>query len=339
MKGKAYLAVVAIILFGVGGTAGGRWYRWHVRDQMAMAHAAIEGGDLRGAKLELRTAIRNNSGNAEAHFLLGTVQLQLGDPVAAERELTFAHKAGWDADAVMPMLARAILAQARYKDVLRDFPDEEATSAARTSILVSRALAQLGLRDVAAAQVSIAKARRSEPDSVDVSLTAARIALACNDPAAAEMDVDRAVEISPRSVEALIFRGELQHARGHDEAALGSFDAALAVAPGVAGARLERANILIANGQGEKARKDIDAVLKADVHNPIGNYLLACTLHSESRLAGGKCCLADGIAGHFESSSRGILPGGGEDQSGPGRASDRIGQQICCSYPKRRRGL
>ena len=45
-------------------------------------------GDLKSAQIDLRNAVRNDPQNAEAHYWLGRVAFELGDPVAAEREAT-----------------------------------------------------------------------------------------------------------------------------------------------------------------------------------------------------------------------------------------------------------
>ena len=269
-----YFVIILAIMLGGGAAAVSAWYWLHPRDPMGMARAAMSRGDLRSAQLVLRAAVRDSPGNGEAHFRLGTVQLQLGDAVAAEKELRLAQVAGWNGRAVAPLLARATLTQSHYEDVLKEFPVQDPASAEAAPLLVIRALAQIGLKDPDAAEDSVASARRMAPDLVDVPLADARIALARNDPSGAEQKLDRALEIDSRSVEALALKGALQHARGDDAAALRSFDAALAVAPDAASLRLERANTLIVLGRDQKARQDVDAILKANLRDPLGNYLL-----------------------------------------------------------------
>lgn len=271
---KKYFVIILAIMLGGGAAAVSAWYWLHPRDPMGMARAAMSRGDLRSAQLVLRAAVRDSPGNGEAHFRLGTVQLQLGDAVAAEKELRLAQVAGWNGRAVAPLLARATLTQSHYEDVLKEFPVQDPASAEAAPLLVIRALAQIGLKDPDAAEDSVASARRMAPDLVDVPLADARIALARNDPSGAEQKLDRALEIDSRSVEALALKGALQHARGDDAAALRSFDAALAVAPDAASLRLERANTLIVLGRDQKARQDVDAILKANLRDPLGNYLL-----------------------------------------------------------------
>ena len=277
MKKKYLLVVLAILLVGAT-AAGGAWY-WHrSHDQLGIARAAMARGDLRTAQIALRGLVRDRPESAEAHFRLGMVQLQLGDAVAAEKELKLALAAGWNRRAVLPLLARATLAQGRFKDVLTDFTADGLAPEEAAPLRVTQALAHLGLKEVQEAQDAAAEAERLAPQFVEAPLAAAHVALARNDPAAAERKVDRALEINPKSVEALLLKGELQHVSGRDDAAVATFTAALAIAPEAANIRLERANTLIAMNLDQQALQDVDAVLKSDARNPLGNYFQAVLL-------------------------------------------------------------
>lgn len=290
MKQKYFLVVLAILLVG-GAAAGGALY-WHrSHDQLGIARAAMARGDLRTAQIALRAMVRDRPQSAEAHYRLGAVQLQLGDPVAAEKELKLAQAAGWNRRVVLPLLARAYLAQGRFKDVLKDFFVKDLAPEEAGPLLVTLALAHLGLKDEAQAEQAVAEAERLAPDIVEAPLAAARIALARDDPAAAEQKINRALEINPRSVDSLILKGELQHASGKSEAAVLSFTEALAVAPDALNIRLERANTLMVLGQDKKAREDVDVVLKTDPRNPLANYFLAVLLVRASEWGGADVAL------------------------------------------------
>ena len=276
MKKKYLLVVLAILL--VGSAAGsGAWYWRRSHDYLGAARAAMARGDLRTAQIALRTMVRDRPQSAEAHYRLGAVQLQLGNPVAAERELKLAQTGGWNNHAVMPLLARAYLAQGRFKEV-KDLSVEGLAPAEAGPLLVTRALAELGLKEVPQAQEAAAEAERLVPNIGEAPLAAARVALVRDDPDAAELKIDRALEIDPRSVDALVLKGQLQHSRGKYDAAVAAFTKALAIAPDAINIRLERANSLIALNQGQKAREDVDAVLKVDARNPLANYFLTVLL-------------------------------------------------------------
>ena len=211
MKKKHLLVVLAIVLVAaVAAAAGWYWHRSH--DPLGLARAAMARGDLRTAQIALRSLLRAQPQSAEAHYRLGAVQLQLGDPVAAEKELKLAEAGGWNRQAVRPLLARAYLGQGRFKEVLAGFAVDDLAPAAAGPLLVARALAHLGLHELAEAQQTVAEAEQRAPQLAEAPLAAARIALAGNDLATAGQKINRALEINPHSVDALVLQGGLQHA-------------------------------------------------------------------------------------------------------------------------------
>jgi putative PEP-CTERM system TPR-repeat lipoprotein len=289
MKKRYLLVVLAILLVG-GVAAGGTWYWYRSHDYLGIARAAMARGDLRTAQIALRTMVRTRPQSAEAHFRLGAVQLQFGDPVAAEKELKLARAGGWNDRVVTPLLARTYLAQGHFKEVkdlsVAGLPPEEAGP-----LLAARAMAELGLTKVPEAQATIAEAERLAPNSVETSLAAARVALAHNDPATAELKVNHALEIDPHSVDAQLLKAQLLHTRGDYDAAAAAFTAALASAPNAVNIRIERANTLLALNQLQKAREDVDAVLKVDARNPLANYFLTVLLVRASDWQGADAAL------------------------------------------------
>src|SRR5580658_8121872 len=87
-------------------------------DYMSNARDSLKKGDLKSAQIDLRNAVRNDPQNAEAHFLLGRVSMELGDPVAAEREADAAKQRGYDPHQAIPLLTQALLAEGKYQQLL-----------------------------------------------------------------------------------------------------------------------------------------------------------------------------------------------------------------------------
>jgi putative PEP-CTERM system TPR-repeat lipoprotein len=263
------LPVFALVIIG-----GGLWWRYgRISDPFAHAQMLFDKGDLQGAVLELRNIARVNPQNVTAHFRLGQVDLRLGDPVAAEKELRQARDMGFDARSINPLLAQAYMTQGKYKELLREFSPQGLPPDQASPLLIMRAAAQLATGDNAAAQTSAAEAERLMPQSVDAQLNSARIALALHDLNGAETKVQRALSINPRSGEALLLKGQLQNLRGDRVGAINTFGEAIAAAPNLLSARLERANALVASSQDAKAREDVDAVLKVAPKNALAVFL------------------------------------------------------------------
>lgn len=75
------------------------------------AQQSLASGDRKSAIIQLKSAIQKNENNAEARFWLGKLQLEMGDFASAEKEFMKARKAGYDADTVNPLLAKALIGQ------------------------------------------------------------------------------------------------------------------------------------------------------------------------------------------------------------------------------------
>src|SRR3954468_505032 len=93
-------------------------------DDLADARKALQKGDLRTAHINLRNAVRSDPQNAEAHYWLAKVSLELGDPVAAESEVRAARDRGFDRRQTVPLLAQTLLSQQKAKELLAELqPD------------------------------------------------------------------------------------------------------------------------------------------------------------------------------------------------------------------------
>jgi len=260
-------AVVAIM-------AGGSWYVFgRSNDPIKNASYLLAKGDMRGAQIELRNAIKANPKNAEAHVRLAQLQLQGSDPVAAEKELKLARELKYDAKMVTPLLAQSYLAQQRFADVLSEIKTDGAHPVDDAKLLMLRAVAQIGLQDIPGARASLAEAQRLAPDNQDAPVTAARVFVIEKDLAGAERQIDRALAINDQRADALVLKGQLLAAKGDSAGALGYLERAVAAAPNAPGMRLERANQYLASGQDAKARADIDKVLAFQPQNGGAIYL------------------------------------------------------------------
>jgi putative PEP-CTERM system TPR-repeat lipoprotein len=248
-------------------------------DYLTQAQQMLAKGDLRGAQIQLRNAVRSNPSSGAAHFQLALTDLKLGDAVAAEKEARAAREAGYDAAAAISLLGQSYLAEGRASDLLKELtvgPKDDPAVAA--SILVVRGLALLAQDDPDQAQIALAEAERLAPQSPGPLLAQEQLALRRKDFAAAAQKLDRVLVLDPRSEEALLRKGSLAERQGDQVGALAAYDAAVATAPGAYAARLARAGILIAKGQFANAKADVDATLAAVPNNGTGILMRAVLL-------------------------------------------------------------
>src|SRR5664279_2634819 len=100
------------------------WPGLALADYLSDARAALQKGDLKTAQLQLRNAVRTDPQNAEAHYLLAQVHLELGDAPAAQKEAQAALERGYDSRLTVPILTRSYLMQQKFKELLQDFKVE-----------------------------------------------------------------------------------------------------------------------------------------------------------------------------------------------------------------------
>lgn len=272
-KNSTLLIVLAVLLLAGGAGAGAYFTFFRSSDPLKRAEQLAAAGDLRGAQIELRNAVRADPNSAEAHLRLAQTQLQLADPVAAEKEFKAARDLGADRWVILPQLGQVYMQQGRYQDLLTEIPPEGPKPEIAAKNLMLRAMAQVGMNDFTAANATLALAEKVAPGNVEVLLTASRLALALRDMPLAEKKVDEALKLDPNEVEALLMKGAVLNARGDRAGSLAMADKAVSLKPASTPARLDRANQLMTAGKDADAQQDVDQVLKLQPRNAGAIYL------------------------------------------------------------------
>jgi putative PEP-CTERM system TPR-repeat lipoprotein len=244
-------------------------------DYLSSAQASLKKGDLKSAQIDLRNAVRSDPQNAEAHFWLGQVSFQLGDPVAAEREAQAAQDRGYDPHKTVVLLTQALLGQNKFQDILDRLKPEGKDATLDASILVARGYAEIGLKRPEDAQKSFNAAEQAAPNAVEPLLADARLAVARADLNGAQVKIDRAIAAQPKSAEALLAKAQILRLKGDVTGAISVLDELVTDQPSVIQARLDRASLELAAGKNDAAKADIDMVLKATPGNVQAVYLVA----------------------------------------------------------------
>ncbi len=268
-SGTAAMAVLALCLCLAGFASAAH------ADYVSNARSSLKKGDLKSAQIDLRNAVRNDPQNAEAHFLLGRVSIELGDPVAAEREAQAARERGYDPHQAVPLLSQALLGQSKYQKLLDDLKPDGKDAGLDAAILVSRGYALIGLRKPDEAQKSFAEAERVAPNAVEPLLAEARLSVARGDLNGAGAKIDQAVAAQPKSVDALLAKAQLLRLKNDGPGSLAVLDDLIATQPSATQARLDRANLALAMNKNDLAKSDIDTILKGAPGNVQAIYLSA----------------------------------------------------------------
>lgn len=251
-------------------------------DYLSSAKQALKKGDLKSAQIDLRNAVRNDPQSAEAHYWLGRVTFELGDPVASEREAIAARDRGYDAHQTVPLYSQALLAQNKFDELLEKLKPEGKDPLLDSAILVSRGYAQVGLKRPEDAQKSFAEAEQVAPNAVEPLLADARLAVARADLNGAQVKIDKAIAAQPKSSEALLAKGQLLRLKNDVPGAIAVLDELITDQPSVMQARLDRASLELAANKNDAAKADIDAVLKGTPGNIQAIYLMA-VMEAQSR--------------------------------------------------------
>ena len=217
-------------------------------------------GDTKAALIQLKNAVAKSPEDGEARLALGTLYLDNGDMVSAEKELRKAHDLKIDDKRVLPKLGRASLSLGQPKKVLEDITPEAAKASAELSTL--RGDAFLALNDGASAKAAFDQALALQPGRGDALVGQAKYAASQKDMAGATRLVEEAVAKDPNNADVYMARGALLNAQGKQDEALAAFAQALKLDPQNRSAHIERANIEIAQRKFADAKADVDAANK-----------------------------------------------------------------------------
>jgi putative PEP-CTERM system TPR-repeat lipoprotein len=255
------------------------------QDYYEDAQKQLEKSDPRAAVIQLKNALRTDSGNASARHLLGLIYLRSGDGELAEKELKTAIQQGYPEEQALASLAEAYMVQNKYEAVLNDFQPGNRGTALETQILMLRGYAQAALNKPDAALKSFADAATLSPKDARPLAGTARVYLNQNKRTAAEAELKRAIEINPQSAEALSLMGEVHRVNGQADQALDDFDHALAQDAHNRTALTGRAMMRLDRGEADKADPDIKLLTAITPRNPLAAYLQALSLAQHKKLS------------------------------------------------------
>ncbi len=230
-------------------------------DYLSDGKQAFQKGDMRTAVVQLRNAVRADPQNAEAHFLLARVQLELGDLAAAQKEAKSAQDRGYDRQQVLPLMISTYLMQGKYNEALQDFQVENKDAAADSSILVARGYAYTGLNRLDEAQKAFSDAETLAPNSIQAILASTRLALQRGDLETARKKLDRALQMAPNALDVQLLKTQVLRMQNDASGALALLDEIIAKQPNSLRARMDRASLYLALGRDKEAKADNDAVL------------------------------------------------------------------------------
>jgi putative PEP-CTERM system TPR-repeat lipoprotein len=220
----------------------------------------------------LQNALRVDGNSAEARWLLGKLYLDTGEFLAAEKELQRAQELGWTDNDIRPALAKSLLVQGKFEDVLA-FEYQDLNAVAASQLLSNQALAALsaGHSDKAGELVALALSRDAQ--SVDAKLAEATIAIRTGDPDGALTRIEALLATAPDIGMAWGVKGQALLEQGKLPEARAAFDEAIARSNFALVERVARGLISLQLKDYAAAQSDATELLRLNPRSPAGNYL------------------------------------------------------------------
>lgn len=249
---------------------------------LARAKEYLANADSPAATIELQNALRLNGSSAEARFLLGRIHLQAGDVAEAEGEFQRAQSLGWNADDVRPALAKALLAQGKFAEVLAlDYQALAPTAA--SPLLASQAMAALSEGQIDKARELAALAKIRDPQSIEAKLAEATIVVHLDDPDDALVLIESILQSAPENGEAWWLKGQALTRQGKLEDARAALDKSVSHSETALSYRIARALVNLQLQDYDASRADVAELLKVFPRNPAVNYAHGLLLFEEKQ--------------------------------------------------------
>ncbi|MDN3920435.1 XrtA/PEP-CTERM system TPR-repeat protein PrsT [Roseateles violae] len=236
---------------------------------LASAKKHIEAKDSKAAVIQLKNVLQQDPKSAEARFLLGKLLLEGGDGVGAEVELQKALDQGHDADAIAPLLAKALLISGQPDKVLSKFADRKLPQPrAQAELRLVIASAQLAQGKREAAMASVQDALRSDGGNVEARLMRIRLLAAGNDLAGAKDYLTELLAAAPESSEAWQLKGDLLLIEKDQDGATAAYREALQRDKANVSAHGALIGLLLGNKDKAGAEAQLKAMREVAPNNP-----------------------------------------------------------------------
>ena len=250
-------------------------------DHFAEAQALLEQGQRDAALIAVKNALQTDPSHAKSRVLAAQLYLFLGDGLHAEKELREAIKLGVDTPELQMGLARAVLLQSRFEEVLAKLATLRPAEHGNEFYLV-RAQAQLRLGRFDTARLDLDTVLKTDPDNAQAHRGLAGLALASQDIDEAGRQIDKSLEVATTDVEGWVLKGEVLLRQRDYQGAGNAFTTALDGNHSHLLARVGLTRALLAQNKSDEALEHIEILTKANPYSPVNSYLAALAFRQKS---------------------------------------------------------
>ena len=196
------LILFVFLLFACGGVDD--------KQSVLTAKNYIENNQLREANLELKNALKANPKNAEARYLLGEINITIGDMASAAKEFRKAQEAGWDEAQSQIGLMRALINSGEFKKVLDDIQiKENYSSKTRADLYGLKAFAEAASGYAGLAKESIKHGAALDKEAFQVLKTSIQLDITNGKPDIAATQIKYALSLYKNNTELLLLSAYL----------------------------------------------------------------------------------------------------------------------------------
>ncbi len=227
------------------------------------AKSYLAKSDYTAATIELKSALQQAPGNAEARFLLAKSLFETGDSAGAETEVRKAIDLGYPPDEAYPLLARALLAQGDFRKLITELGDRKLESeSSRADLGTSIAIAQMALTETRKAQSAVDAVLTGSPNNARALTVAAQLDALNNNLPMAFKHLEAATAAAPTDADALTLKAQLESTQGRRDDAIKTLQRGIEANPNSMSMRQALVPLLIAGGELDKAVAQLDAMKK-----------------------------------------------------------------------------
>ncbi|MBA6328709.1 PEP-CTERM system TPR-repeat protein PrsT [Colwellia sp. MB02u-6] len=249
------------------------------QEHVVKAKSAIEKNELSTSEIELKNALKVDGKNAEARFLLGQLYLSQGNSLVAIKELERAHSLNYDANKVVPLLARAYFLAENYEDISSLSEDSE-------YLVIDSKIRYLAFKSIGAVfsgklevaqKITLRIMSLSESHSYTL-LANAYVNFSKNNNEEALSLVSAALLADSQNIDALLLKGHISFALNKFASAAENFKQYEKYQPQVSVTKLFIAHALLRDNKYDEAEKYADDILVLSSEQPLANYVKAVTM-------------------------------------------------------------
>ena len=249
------------------------------QDLTEEARHYIDNMDYRIAAIELKNALQLMPENAEARFLLGKINLDLGKSQAAIKEFDRATNTGLNTEEIALLRAEAILQTQDFEAIINEIPINESYSPrGRANLLAMKAIAHAKLGQPSDAENTLNDAERLADNARWVLLAKIQDFILRGESTPANQYLARALEEYPSVQDFWLAKAELNELSHNDEEVEFALKKVIALDPmnsiSIKGWRA-RAGLVkraIAKGRIDEAETELQPLVAMNATHPEVNY-------------------------------------------------------------------